>query len=341
MAGARGSDSQSRGSVEAIQFLAESLHLILLPTERCNFRCVYCYESFDLGRMSDDVIRGVVNLLERAAPSLRWLRIEWFGGEPLLAFEEIERIQNGVARLGSEFPELSFAGAMTTNGYLLSTPRLMQLVNWGVSSFQVSLDGDEEAHDERRYLANGRGSWQLIYRNLLAAAATDLQFLTTLRIHVDRLNCGPVEELIERLAQDFRGDTRFELLFQPVSRLGGEKDASLAILGDGAPEVMGRLVSMAESLGLSVRSGGERTPCYAAMPNSLVIRPNGQIAKCTVALNDPRNHLGWLHSDGRLELEQTRLYPWLRGLESGDLEALECPLKALQESSSPVLPVLR
>jgi molybdenum cofactor biosynthesis enzyme MoaA len=26
--------------------------LILLPTERCNFRCTYCYEDFVLGRMS-------------------------------------------------------------------------------------------------------------------------------------------------------------------------------------------------------------------------------------------------------------------------------------------------
>ena len=27
------------------------LHLILLPTEACNFRCTYCYEDFRLGRM--------------------------------------------------------------------------------------------------------------------------------------------------------------------------------------------------------------------------------------------------------------------------------------------------
>ena len=26
------------------------LHLILLPTEQCNFRCKYCYEDFQHGR---------------------------------------------------------------------------------------------------------------------------------------------------------------------------------------------------------------------------------------------------------------------------------------------------
>src|SRR5688572_26691637 len=30
---------------------ARSLQLILMPTEECNFRCVYCYESFARGTM--------------------------------------------------------------------------------------------------------------------------------------------------------------------------------------------------------------------------------------------------------------------------------------------------
>jgi hypothetical protein len=30
--------------------------LILLPTEKCNFRCTYCYEDFELGRMKESTI---------------------------------------------------------------------------------------------------------------------------------------------------------------------------------------------------------------------------------------------------------------------------------------------
>jgi len=30
----------------------KSLELTLYPTEKCNFRCVYCYEDFALGRMT-------------------------------------------------------------------------------------------------------------------------------------------------------------------------------------------------------------------------------------------------------------------------------------------------
>ena len=35
------------------------LHLILMPTEACNFRCTYCYEDFKLKRMAPAVLRGV------------------------------------------------------------------------------------------------------------------------------------------------------------------------------------------------------------------------------------------------------------------------------------------
>jgi hypothetical protein len=34
--------------------------LILLPTEKCNFRCTYCYEDFDLGKMSEETQRTVM-----------------------------------------------------------------------------------------------------------------------------------------------------------------------------------------------------------------------------------------------------------------------------------------
>ena len=34
--------------------------LILLPTEKCNFRCTYCYEDFELGKMSEETQRIVM-----------------------------------------------------------------------------------------------------------------------------------------------------------------------------------------------------------------------------------------------------------------------------------------
>lgn len=45
--------------------------LIILPTEQCNFRCVYCYESFIRGEMKPSVIQSVKNLIDQRIPTLK------------------------------------------------------------------------------------------------------------------------------------------------------------------------------------------------------------------------------------------------------------------------------
>lgn len=68
------------------------LELIIMPTEACNFRCVYCYQEFKAKSMAPRVVAGVMNLLTRRAPELDYLHLSWFGGEPLLAKHLIEKI---------------------------------------------------------------------------------------------------------------------------------------------------------------------------------------------------------------------------------------------------------
>lgn len=41
------------------------LHLIILPTEQCNFRCRYCYESFQRGKMEDSVVESILKFVRK------------------------------------------------------------------------------------------------------------------------------------------------------------------------------------------------------------------------------------------------------------------------------------
>jgi uncharacterized protein len=68
------------------------LRLVLLPTEKCNFRCTYCYEAFLIGRMSSSTIQGIRRFIDRRVRGLHLLHISWFGGEPLVARPVIEDI---------------------------------------------------------------------------------------------------------------------------------------------------------------------------------------------------------------------------------------------------------
>ena len=75
----------------------DHLQLIVNPTERCNLRCVYCYETFALGKMPQTVISGLLNLVRRRAEKgLKTFRLEFFGGEPLVAWDVVETLSRGL-----------------------------------------------------------------------------------------------------------------------------------------------------------------------------------------------------------------------------------------------------
>ena len=58
----------------------DQMHLILMTTEQCNFRCTYCYQHFVKGKMKPEVVKGVKELVNERAKTLSNLHISWFGG---------------------------------------------------------------------------------------------------------------------------------------------------------------------------------------------------------------------------------------------------------------------
>src|SRR5438034_1340131 len=94
----------------------DTFHLILLPTEKCNFRCTYCYEDFAIGRMSPVTIQSVTRLIDRRVADLSLLHISWFGGEPLIALPIIEEISNHIVKVTKYTNGLHYVGDITTNG---------------------------------------------------------------------------------------------------------------------------------------------------------------------------------------------------------------------------------
>jgi uncharacterized protein len=317
---------------------SDRLHLIVLPTEACNFRCVYCYETFRLRRMEPRVVEGIVRLLERRAPSLRRLDLSWFGGEPLLAADIAERILAHVRGLQSLHPGLRLASDITTNGSLLTVALLERLVALGVSDYQITFDGPRRVHDRRRIRAGGGPTFDTIWGRLIAARGSAAPFRVQARLHVDRENASSIPEFLEAFASEFGRDDRFTLFIRGLSRLGGPQDESLAIFeGASGRAVIDSLRARARSLGIRLAAVPEEdTICYAARGNSFVIRADGRLNKCTVALDHPANQVGTIEADGSIRVRAEAMRPWMRGIFSGDRDVLACPKRGLAEDAPPL-----
>lgn len=316
------------------------LGLVLMPTEACNFRCTYCYEDFALGRMAPALVRGVKALLSARAAGLDELHLSWFGGEPLLALDIVVEVQEHVQALERAHPGLRASSDMTTNAWRLTPNVFEQLAGLGVRRYQITLDGPRALHDRRRRRAGGQGSFERIWGNLVAMHASDHAFDTTLRLHVDRENVEALRELVDAIRTTFGADPRFSIHLRPLSRFGGPNDAALPVLEHAEDlerfEALKRYVSGepggrdgGPGGGVPSRAAGADATCYAARGNSFVVRSDGRLGKCTLALSDPRNTVGRLGEDGRVEIDPARTQPWLRGLLSGDPGELACPLVGL------------
>lgn len=347
------------------------LQLIIFPTEKCNFRCTYCYEDFEIGKMKRPIIDGLKKLIQARIErgSLEALNLAWFGGEPLLAKD----VMFELAAFAKDYLDKgilkSVTGDTTTNAYLLTEPVLRRLVELRQTTFQISLDGYGEGHNVTRKRADGRGTFDVIWANLLAAKATDLNFQITLRLHLTSENAASMERLVDEICEKFGGDQRFSIFFKTIENLGGPNNVVVMDKGIAAerakaatqklnaaglkcdaviegPEssrgasdnvqiVADAPKSIAVSLPNSVAPPQPARPtfngyiCYASKPNSLIIRADGSIGKCTVMLSDSRNRLGKVNPDGTITLDNEKMHLWMRGFKTFDPLELGCPAQNL------------
>lgn len=314
----------------------EYLELIILPTEKCNFRCLYCYEDFSIGKMKAPVVKGIKNLIRhRVEQQLKQLRISWFGGEPLLAKNVIVEISQFATQMVENFPDFKYVGAMTTNGYLLDIDLLQTLVKLGIRDYQISLDGIPEIHNKTRLRADGKETFDRIWNNLLHAKMSVIDFEIMLRLHVTPENLFSFPLLIEMIKKEFSFDHRFCLFFKAIEDLGGPKSKTFEVLhSKNRKQVMQELYDLV-GMSMRIEKVESRTPyiCYAAQANSFLVRATGSIGKCTVALNDERNDIGHITPEGYFKLKNGKLAPWIRGLSTFNLNNLACPLMGLPKNN--------
>lgn len=309
--------------------------LILLPTEMCNFRCTYCYEDFKIGKMPNSVVTGVKNLLKQRIDELDRLNIEWFGGEPLANLKTVLDITH-YAKTLSQSSACQFSSGMTTNGYLLKPETFQKLLTAGVTFYQISLDGPEKVHNKTRLRTDGAGTFSRIWKNLELMTSVKDDFSIILRVHITPENADFIPELIEKINHTFSGDNRFNIFLKAISDLGGPNSGKISTLREKNHHDIMHNLSKLINIKQKNLPGKDDAPyvCYASKTNSLVVRANGRIAKCTVAFSDDRNDIGYINEDGTLTLNQKKLQPWVRGLISQNAKDLYCPLKEMPSSDA-------
>ncbi len=305
-----------------------NLRLDILPTEECNFRCVYCYENFKIKKMDDKVIEGIKNLILARSKTLKNLEINWFGGEPMLAYDVIKDIMEYSKYLSIRY-NFKLTSSMTTNGSLLTIKKFKELYELYVRWFQISFDGDKDNHNKFRITREKTDTFDIIYNNILNLHKSNINSDIVIRLHLNKNNYQSIYNFIDRLSLDIGNDNRFKIFIRELSRLGGTNDKKLPVI-DNQNEInylLKKLRDRIKKSGLHIYKINNIEMCYAASMSQYLIRANGYIGKCTVALYDDKNIIGKINSDGTIIIDKDKLKYWIRGNFSNNIGELKCPLK--------------
>ena len=142
--------SRYRFAVTAIKAMDRSSRGVktytILPTTACNARCVYCYEQgMKVSTMSESTADKVIDFILKMKRSEE-ITLCWFGGEPLVAANIINRICTGLNEKG-----VSFNSRIITNASLFTPELLDTAVNvWHLKRAQVSVDGAKSDYEARK-----------------------------------------------------------------------------------------------------------------------------------------------------------------------------------------------
>lgn len=126
----------------------EELLLTVALTERCNFRCVYCYQEHEPKTLKSDNAKKLINTVREILSSNNYksLRIHYFGGEPLLNLEMLYFLHDEFQKFSREF-NIKYEPFITTNGSMLNRDILSKV---RFRNVQLTFDGLEETHNKLR-----------------------------------------------------------------------------------------------------------------------------------------------------------------------------------------------
>lgn len=294
--------------MERNKFKEEVLALFINFSSRCNFNCSYCYQ--DARTMGSDMTKENWERLlsfisnQRNPTNVRKVEVVLFGGEPLMNYNVLHQaVQNLKAMEGSNF---SVNVDLITNGSLLTKDRATELAPY-LDSVQITIDGTEKVHNERRPYKSGEGSFQDVLQNLRNTLNfTDIE--VTLRINVEEETIPDAEELLSRLKKLNLPPKLNKIGLSPTYASQNDISGETCAVGFEG-QIMKKIAATYEKavkMGYKVGKEFINGPCLSYYKNSFAVDENLQVYKCPGYLYEEPD--GFITPSGELEITSTRWY---------------------------------
>ncbi|MDR2045273.1 MAG: radical SAM protein [Clostridium sp.] len=313
-------------------FSNNSLDLTIIPTDACNFHCVYCYqENRDNKMMPEDNWRTILVFLSKNVSKFKRVNINWFGGEPLLAKELVVEFMKSAKKICNDY-RIPLISTITTNGYELDLETFREFLKYNLFYFQITIDGIKDTHNQQRPHKINDDSFERILQNLRNIADSEKGYYRiAIRNNITNTVMRHMDEYLDELSY-FAGNERFQIHWQYVKDFGGEQIHNLEqdriytpisfldFINNATQRGIGSFAYRLFSTGMGL--------CEAAKKNAFYVDPDLKLHKCSISLygsneNRELNNVGYIDKKGDLHIDEGKEARWLVR-EPLDKECLEC-----------------
>lgn len=133
-------------------------------TKSCNLRCSYCFRhlSNEEPTISEDELDKVCDYIISYCKKYKQERIsiQPWGGEPLIAFQKIKRLQDRFSEAGIN-PHIT----VESNGTLITSEIAKELLDRNIQ-IGISIDGIPKVHNSQRKFLSGEDSFSKVYNGI-------------------------------------------------------------------------------------------------------------------------------------------------------------------------------
>lgn len=245
----------------------------ILTTTACNAHCFYCYEKgIKNSNMSLSTAESVANFILEQSKDANLIRLEWFGGEPLLNPQVIDTITSIV--LSKKSPTTKYKASLVTNATKINDQIVKKIVNeWLVNEIQITIDAIGTKYETIKGLEQGSFDKVMAAVELLVNSNIKVK----IRINYNRDNFKIAEETVK---------------FFSESSLKGKIALYAARIFDTVPG--GNTFNLEEETimmdnvlykygfrsKLNLLPPSFKTRCSATFPKYFTIDPQGNLFKC-------------------------------------------------------------
>lgn len=312
--------------VRRLEEKKKMLALTIIPTYQCNFKCIYCWENTknqndNMEKAAQERLLGFIEDKMKEASSLD---IDWFGGEPLIAYDAMQNLLVNIDRICKENKK-PYTCSLTSNGYLLTEDKVRFLVKHHTHFFQITLDGNKELHNRNRPLKSGGETYDTILYNLkkIRDNIKEQYFRVLIRLNVTEETAKNTNEYFEMIEKEFSKDRRFLVYIQGVEKHNEVKFEEMQGKYLEHHEVTEALYDLCiekkiMTSTLKMLSPGDLM-CKAMHDNSIFINSKCEIYKCDMDMQKSHvSYMGSLFEDEKIELHGEKFDYWKKVMNKLD-----------------------